>query len=451
VLNKVTSANTLTSSLGASLPSGYIPAKSKATAHSLATADRVVLSAQTTAKGQQPGVFRPALQPNGVPYLPAYTYTSGNKVNIFYDSAEIEPQMEKLIGEARESIKIDYFIFSGQEAMRLAEMIVAKAKAGVKVEIMFDPRVGSLPALMPGEKKVLDYLKQNGIQVVLANYDALPPRIDQRESTTARLIDHNKILVVDDRAAMIGGWNLADSFEHFHDAMVRIDGPAVGDLVQQMSLDRYFAQHPDQAKAEAATPAVVRPDRTQTQAGLSTVRVNSTGINRQNNQWAILESISKAQKSVYVTQLELNDDSIIDALIVAKDRGVDVRVLLDPSDFADVVPLLKTGPKEWVDAEAVKRLLDAGVPVHYFKTTPQQDVVHAKMAVYDGNEVMLGSADWQTLELRNTSDTSVEVHGGPAPQRAQQVFLDDWQQKSTPAAIPAFYKRILSRLYFAFS
>src|SRR5438105_2461275 len=220
--------------------------------------------------------MHPQIQPNGVPFMPAYRLTANNKVSLFYDAAEIEPQLEKLIGEAKHSIRMDYFIFSGNEAMRLAEQMVAKAKAGVDVQVMFDPRMGSIGVIKPGEEKVLDYLKRNGIPVAFANYDALPPQTDKKDS--GRLLDHNKIIV-------------------------------------------------------------------------------------------------------------LNDPTIVDALIVAKNKGLDVRVLLDPSDFSGLVPVLEKGPREWVDAQAVKRLLDAGVQVRYFKTSPQQDVVHAKMAVFDGSEV----------------------------------------------------------------
>src|SRR5438105_4675478 len=191
--------------------------------------------------------MHPQIQPNGVPFMPAYRLTANNKVSLFYDAAEIEPQLEKLIGEAKHSIRMDYFIFSGNEAMRLAEQMVAKAKAGVDVQVMFDPRMGSSGVIKPGEEKVLDYLKRNGIPVLFANYDALPPQTDKKDS--GRLIDHNKIIVVHDRAAMIGGWNLADKFEKFHDAMVRIEGPAVADLAQQLAFDRYFALNPKAAKS----------------------------------------------------------------------------------------------------------------------------------------------------------------------------------------------------------
>lgn len=54
----------------------------------------------------------PCLQASGVPFLPAYRYTSNNQVALFYDATEIHSQLEKLVAEARRSIKVDYFIFS---------------------------------------------------------------------------------------------------------------------------------------------------------------------------------------------------------------------------------------------------------------------------------------------------------------------------------------------------
>jgi len=414
--------------------------------------DETKLSGQPRQAGSKvPSTPLPMLQTNGVPYLPAYRFSSGNKVDIFYDAAEIHPQMEKLLSEAKHSIKLDYFMFSGQEATKLAEMMAAKVKDGVKVQILLDPRLSSLSDMKENELKLIEFMKRSGIEVAFCNYNALPPLMSKMDDVEGRLIDHNKIMIVDDKAAMIGGWNLADKFSHFHDGEVRIDGPAVCDLVQQYAVDWHFATNPNDAKNAKITPQLPGVDHMETAAGESAVRFNSTGINRQNNQWAILENISRAQKSIYVTLIELNDTSIINELIVAKNRGVDVRILLDPSNFKGIESVLAHGPTEWVNAKAVKSLLEAGVQVRYFKSTPEQDVAHAKISIFDGQTLLIGSTDWQTKELCHTSDTAAEVHGGQAPSKAQKMFLSDWKNKSYVAETPAWYKQILSRLYYKFS
>src|SRR5690242_10908415 len=95
----------------------------KPVAQTAAAMDAARLSSQTAPRDPRlPDPALPIVQTNGVPYLPAYRFSSGNKVELFYDAGEIQPQMEKLLSEAKHSIKLDYFIFSGQEASRLADI-----------------------------------------------------------------------------------------------------------------------------------------------------------------------------------------------------------------------------------------------------------------------------------------------------------------------------------------
>ena len=67
----------------------------------------------------------------------------------------------------------------------------------------------------------------------------------------------------------------------------------------------------------------------------------------------ILEAIGKAAKSIRVKMFLFSDPSLLQAVIAAQQRGVDVRIMLNPER--------RDGEQE--NAESRKKLTDAGVHV----------------------------------------------------------------------------------------
>ena len=61
------------------------------------------------------------------PAFPAPEF-SGGDVEMIYDQATFTA-MEQLLAKAQRSIKLDYYIFGGPTAQRLAEILIAKKQA----------------------------------------------------------------------------------------------------------------------------------------------------------------------------------------------------------------------------------------------------------------------------------------------------------------------------------
>jgi len=122
---------------------------------------------------------------------------------------------------------------------------------------------------------------------------------------------------------------------------------------------------------------------------------------------------------------------IIDALIDARKRGVDVRVILDPSEAR-------------VNDKAHQRLNSSGVPARWFVPDRWQ-LLHAKWSVTDTQHTDIGSANWtfQALDgageradgsrpsrARRNHEASVHVKNEQVASRFEQQFLDDWQNRT---------------------
>jgi hypothetical protein len=151
---------------------------------------------------------------------------------------------------------------------------------------------------------------------------------------------------------------------------------------------------------------------------------------------AILSEIHRAQRSIKLCLFLIGEmtgehnDSVIDALIQAQGRGVDVQVILnghlarkgDPGRAYTMAeelarPLLP----------AVYRLKRAGVPVLLAYGKHDQPVpfcpIHSKYCVIDDYKVLEGSFNWY-----NTSTYSHDLYVVAANQGVAQLYLNEFHQ-----------------------
>ena len=121
----------------------------------------------------------------------------------------------------------------------------------------------------------------------------------------------------------------------------------------------------------------------------------------------LIES-AQAQEKIDLAMFYLSERQIIKSLIAAKERGVNVRVLLDPNK--DAFGREKNGiPNRQVALE----LHQAGVNVRWCNTQGEQ--CHSKMIIkhnVDKSELILGSANFTARNLKNYNlETDLRVIG----------------------------------------
>ena len=131
---------------------------------------------------------------------------------------------------------------------------------------------------------------------------------------------------------------------------------------------------------------------------------------------AVKDALSKAQNSVNVVMFTIESslsrqdskpNQLIDALIEAKKRGIDVEVILDQNvDFVQ-----RRHASDWEtkikSTRAYKRLKDAGIKVFYDEPARY---THAKCVIIDKKIVILGSTNWTEASFDNNIETSVLIN-----------------------------------------
>ena len=336
----------------------------------------------------------------GAPLIP------GNKLRLLKDATENYPAWLEAIRAARRTIHFEsYIIHADDTGRQFAEALAEKARAGVRVRLIYD-WLGSLGRASP---RFWAGMIKNGIEVRCFN----PPRADSPLGWLRR--DHRKMLSVDGRVGFVTGlcvgrrWvgDPANGIQPWRDTGVQIEGPAVADLEDAFAHMWALLGSPipevDFAAVETPPPA-----------GDAALRIvasypNMAGLYRFDQLISAL-----AERSIWLTDAYfLGTAPYIKALGAAAMDGVDVRLLLpNASDVPLVRSLSRAGYRE---------LLEAGVRVFEWNGP----MMHAKTAVADGRWARVGSTNMNLASWLGNWELDVVAEDEPFAQEMERMYLDD--------------------------
>ncbi|WP_151631965.1 cardiolipin synthase [Noviherbaspirillum aerium] len=361
---------------------------------------------------------------------------AGNKVALLDDGPATMRAMINAIRDARDHVNLETYIFEADEIGRgLADLLIAKQSAGVRVNLIYDS-VGSLNT----PREFFDRMRAAGIGVV--EFNPVNP-LEAKRGWDVNQRDHRKLLVVDGRIAFTGGVNISKVYGKssflksrrdepppkdandaaWRDTHMQIEGPVVADF-QKMFLDTWQRQT-GQAPREAKYFPPLKP------VGKSLVRAIGSTPDRAD--FAVyktyISALAHADKYAHLTTAYfVPDRQIIDAMVDAARRGVDVRIIF-PS-FTDVGILLYAG-RSYYD-----ELLSAGIRVYERKTA----MLHAKTAVIDGVWSTIGSTNLDMRSFLHNDEINAVILSTEFADRMEALFQRDLQE-STEIMLEQWRKR----------
>jgi len=162
---------------------------------------------------------------------------------------------------------------------------------------------------------------------------------------------------------------------------------------------------------------------------------------------AVKEALSKAEESIYLVMFIIETSThkehskanlLIDELIKAKRRGVDVKVILDQNiDFVH-----KRYKSKWQakirSIKAYERLKGADIKVYYDEPTKY---THAKAIIIDKEIVILGSTNWTEASFDKSIEASVLIKSSKLADEILSYFktikIDKELEKHLEIAGPA--------------
>lgn len=344
----------------------------------------------------------------------------GNRLEVLVDGEESLTAIQAAIGDAKSHVHIanwhasaDFRLTREPDAPTLRELLAGTARRGIDVRLllwagpplpMFQPTRGRVRA----EQRKLTV--GTGVRCVL----------DARERTLH--CHHEKLVIVDDAIAFVGGLDFTalegdrhDSTDHppsrplgWHDLMTRLSGPVVADVAE------HFRQRwAEVAGEDLPAPRVPEPDGSSHAQLLRTVPEKTYDF-APKGEFTVLDAYLRALRSarrlVYLENQFLWSPEITDVLID--------KLRHPPDDRFRVVLLLPRKPSNGSDTtrgqlgrlleadDGHRRLLAATISTHDGGSSAPV-YVHAKLGIVDDEWMTIGSANLNEHSLFN--DTEVNV------------------------------------------
>ena len=311
---------------------------------------------------------------------------------------------------AKQSITLQlYYLNPGSLADTLKQILLERAKAGVRVLFLADAFGGSG---MPDE--YFDALKAGGVRVAKFR----PPQWWRLDKVAHR--SHIRVVVIDGAIGYTGGFGLDDKWigdgrtRGWRDTNVRFRGPAV------MQLQATFAAGWAEATGALLVGEMFFPAEEfdiapgEYYAGVLHMAptIGSTAAER-----FLAAAISGARKTMYVTAAYfVPDDDFRRMLKYAVERGVDVRVLA-ASEKTDVPVTRYAGRSNF------EELLESGVRIYEY----QPSMIHAKTMVIDGLFSSVGTMNFDNRSLAFNDETNLVALDSRLASELETVFLADLQ------------------------
>ncbi len=132
----------------------------------------------------------------------------------------------------------------------------------------------------------------------------------------------------------------------------------------------------------------------------------------------IVKAIEEAKRSLRVKMFEFSDPKLLNAVIAAKRRGVDVQVMLNPAR--------RSGQR---DNEHTRKVLQRK-QVEVRDANPAFDLTHEKSMVVDEASAFVMSMNWATRNLTETRDYAVVTTGRRDVGEVIDGFDADWHRET---------------------
>lgn len=328
----------------------------------------------------------------------------GNHVRLLKDARENYPAWLEAIHAARHHVHFEsYIIHEDEIGWEFADALIAKARQGVAVRLIYDWMGGFRTA----SRRFWRALESGGVQVRCYN----PPQLFSPLGWLSR--DHRKMLAVDGEVAFVTGlcvgrmWlgDPARRIEPWRDTGVEIRGCAVAEVERAFARTWAWSGEPLPAMDSIATPA---------SAGDMSLRIVATepataGMFRLDQLVAAL-----ARKRLWLTDAYYAaTTSYVEALRAAAKDGVDVRLLLpNATDIPLLRPLSRAG---------YRALLEAGVRVFEWNGT----MLHAKTAVADGHWARVGSTNLNIASWWGNCELDAVIENDSFAGTMEEMYLQD--------------------------
>ncbi len=320
--------------------------------------------------------FQNILKKNGIT-----SATSGNTYRLITSDTAAYEQMLIEMRNAKESIDICTYVFKyDQTTEAFLELLTLRAKEGIRVRLLMDI-VGSFSVYI--NQRHFKALKNAGGEIAF-----FVPILKRPFQNYINLRNHRKIYLFDQTTLLSGGMNLSNEYmgkedgeKRWDDILYYLKGPAVSNFYSIFHNDWVYA-----TKHEMKND--LKMD--ETYEGDTIVQVVPSGpdIPRDALYETLLNAIYSAKERIWiVTPYFIPDENIIQALIIAQHKGVDVKLITPKISDNFIADMVRSPYMRELDKVGADVVLYEG------------EMLHAKAILFDSSGGMIGSVNMDNRSL----------------------------------------------------
>jgi cardiolipin synthase len=353
-------------------------------------------------------------EPAFFPTIEAYTdapIVGGNQVQLLFNGDETFPAMLRDIKTAKSTITFAQYLYTnGALAYELAEAFSERCRAGVHVHILIDSQgSGEIPEDIPS------IMRDAGCQVKFFRRVEAPQVLLPWKLFKYNYRNHRRVLVIDGRLGFTGGYGISEAWtgdgrtpEHWRETNARVEGPIVHQL-QAAFTESWLEATGTVLGGDAYFPRLESVGKVSAQM----VKSSPAGGSFQNYLLFLL-SITSAKKSILITNpYFIPDDRMIQALLEAAARGVEVIVLV-PGKIDHQITYRAS-------RQNYGRILLGGIRI--FEYTPA--LLHAKTMVIDSVWATVGSTNFDNRSFALNEELNLTVYNAGLARRLEEAFTED--------------------------
>ncbi len=343
--------------------------------------------------------------------LTGYAPVTDNDIEIITDNDRRRDVLIEQSHLARESIWMQYYSFVADSlSAPVYDAFCSRAAEGLDCRLLVESdnipsrELARLRDLAPDELRIRGWHEDSGLFERIVNFNSR---------------NHRKLFFRDAVTAITGGRNIRNEyFDDWRDTDVMITGAAVMDMGRVFAAD-WRAKGPDAGVLRRPSAEALRQAREAMTA--DAIREVTLQIVPEDPEDGIMPSeesyvlaLESATDYFYITDpYFLPTDGILEALLDAARRGVDVRVLFPGENDVFIM--------KWSAEHFYSRLLKAGVRIYEWP----HSILHAKTFVCDGYLSCIGSCNLDLRSFTIQNEMNVMIYDEEAALRMKQIFLKD--------------------------
>jgi len=373
--------------------------------------------------------------------------TAGNAAILLEDGPATYAAMLQAIRTARDHINMETYILEADEiGEKFSTALIEKQRQGVQVNLIHDS-VGTLGT----PKEFFERLMQAGIKVL--EFNPVNP-VNAKAGWDVNQRDHRKILIVDGQTAFLGGINISGVYSTgsgsagssigsgkakdrpWRDTDLQLTGPVVADL-QKMFIETWERQKGEPLAKRNYFPKIAPKGKEVVRAIASAPEEPFSPIYA-----TFLSAINSAETEILLTNAYfVPDPQLMDALIGAVARGVDVKMVLPSATDSWLV--FHAGRAHY------ERLLRGGLKLY-----EREDVLlHSKTALIDGVWSTIGSTNLDWRSFLHNQEVNAVIIGQDFGDRmrasferdlaaSKQIKLEEWERRSIDVRVKELFGRM---------